>query len=306
MLTFPNSNLKGKVHGQASLLVRSSKILAGRFYTSDHGRWLNRDPIGVNGGINIYNSVSNNMVNGFSGGLSHSGGMENGGIGNLSSNYGIDPLGLQTFTAHDHSDRYINNGLDNTRKFNKDKSLFSRETNGVWNFEGFEFWLIGTGQTVYLSWSAFDKSGKVKKTLKQLWHTTYRDVMEGIARGIPKKDNVWTKMPSGLTLRHAHVHTGGVSHNSWISLYTAQVVRIDDVEVKRDCIKKTFSYKFDFIFEAWDYADFNPGQSFGPGGLIQDQWIINFHEFTGQGKDYLEQSFIKESWEKLDLQWKLK
>ena len=50
-------------------------VFAGRFYTSDHGRWLNRDPIGVNGGINIYNSVSNNMVNGFSGGMSFFGGM---------------------------------------------------------------------------------------------------------------------------------------------------------------------------------------------------------------------------------------
>ena len=50
------------------------------------------DPIGVAGGINIYNSVSNNLVNGFSSMLGHSSG---GGaiIGTLGSSYYVDAYG---------------------------------------------------------------------------------------------------------------------------------------------------------------------------------------------------------------------
>ena len=64
-----------------------------RYYDPKHGRWLNQDPIGVNGGINLYNSVSNNMVNGYSGGWSYSNGMELH-VGDLQENHGIDGLGL--------------------------------------------------------------------------------------------------------------------------------------------------------------------------------------------------------------------
>lgn len=55
------------------LLIQNS--FAGRFYDPEFGRWLNRDPIGVEGGVNIYNSVSNNKLNGFSGGITLSRGM---------------------------------------------------------------------------------------------------------------------------------------------------------------------------------------------------------------------------------------
>jgi hypothetical protein len=48
-------------------ICSTSSVYAGRLYSAEHGRWLNRDPIGVEGGINLYNSVSNNMVNGFGG-----------------------------------------------------------------------------------------------------------------------------------------------------------------------------------------------------------------------------------------------
>ena len=66
-----------------------------RFYDTYNGRWLNRDPIGVEGGINIYNSVSNNMVNGFSGGMSYSGGMERSSF--LTRNTAIDPWGNDVY-----------------------------------------------------------------------------------------------------------------------------------------------------------------------------------------------------------------
>ena len=65
-----------------------------RFYDSADGRWLNRDPISVGGGINLYNSVSNNMVNGFGGWVGLIGGMEIAGIGSLSGSLGVDNNGL--------------------------------------------------------------------------------------------------------------------------------------------------------------------------------------------------------------------
>ena len=67
-----------------------------RYYNANHGRWLNRDPIGVEGGINIYNSVSNNMVNGFSGGKSYNIGMEYDAI-TLQENYNVDSFGKFKF-----------------------------------------------------------------------------------------------------------------------------------------------------------------------------------------------------------------
>jgi RHS repeat-associated protein len=63
-----------------------------RYYDPIDGRWVNRDPIGIDGGINTYNFVSNNPVNPFSGGLSLNGGMQlySGGLGR---GLGVDPWG---------------------------------------------------------------------------------------------------------------------------------------------------------------------------------------------------------------------
>ena len=52
-----------------------------RFYNPTLGRWLNRDPIGENGGINIYRTIQNSPVN------------------------GIDPDGLQTNAAGNSRNR---------------------------------------------------------------------------------------------------------------------------------------------------------------------------------------------------------
>ena len=84
------------------IFILSITAYGGRFYSSEYGRWVNRDPIGVDGGINTYNSVSNNMVNGFSGGLSYSSGMTHDRqmpnyLGEITNNFWLDPWGFFTF-----------------------------------------------------------------------------------------------------------------------------------------------------------------------------------------------------------------
>ncbi|MCM8530715.1 MAG: InlB B-repeat-containing protein, partial [Lentisphaeraceae bacterium] len=78
-----------------------------RDYDAENGRWWNQDPIGVEGGINTYNSVSNNMVNGFAGGMSYSGGMERR-SGFLRTSFNLDSYGReikQTFPINNYLGR---------------------------------------------------------------------------------------------------------------------------------------------------------------------------------------------------------
>ena len=77
-----------------TFIITIQSTFALRFYNPEYGRWLNRDPIGVDGGINVYNSISNNMVNGFKGGINHSDGIDIR-IGELDTIYGIDAWGLE-------------------------------------------------------------------------------------------------------------------------------------------------------------------------------------------------------------------
>ena len=83
-----------------SLFLLIHSTFAGRLYDPEFGRWLNRDPIGVNGGINIYNSVSNNMVNGFSGGEILKAGMEKE-VGKNKVSAGVDGWGENMLMTND-------------------------------------------------------------------------------------------------------------------------------------------------------------------------------------------------------------
>ena len=88
-------------------LVLSQSTFALRFYNPEHGRWLNPDPIGVEGGINVYNSTSNNMVNAYSGGLTNSSGM-NFDSTQLTEFYRVDAWGnIEKMTKKDIGGFYV-------------------------------------------------------------------------------------------------------------------------------------------------------------------------------------------------------
>jgi RHS repeat-associated protein len=63
-----------------------------RFLDVENGRWLNNDPIGVEGGINTSNYLSNNPVNGFARSIKYTGGM---GVfvGEIVRSMGVDAFG---------------------------------------------------------------------------------------------------------------------------------------------------------------------------------------------------------------------
>ena len=47
----------------SAIMLLCAQEQAFAFYSPDVGRWLNRDPIAENGGINLYQFVGNNPIN---------------------------------------------------------------------------------------------------------------------------------------------------------------------------------------------------------------------------------------------------
>ena len=76
------------------IIFLTLSVSAKRFYSPEFGRFITQDPVGVEGGLNLYNSVSNNMVNGYSGWVGYSDGT-NLYVGYLSESPKIDPDGGQ-------------------------------------------------------------------------------------------------------------------------------------------------------------------------------------------------------------------
>jgi RHS repeat-associated protein len=58
--TLPDFNFTGLYRHSASGLIMAER----RFYDPDLGRWISRDPIGENGGVNLYAYTSNDPVDG--------------------------------------------------------------------------------------------------------------------------------------------------------------------------------------------------------------------------------------------------
>ena len=101
----PFGQIRGKTENVESPYQFNTKYTDGetglvyygyRYYDTDNGRWLNRDPLSTDGGLNVYNSVSNSMVNGFSGGIKNIDGMELA-FSEITKSLGVDPYGLWKF-----------------------------------------------------------------------------------------------------------------------------------------------------------------------------------------------------------------
>ncbi len=46
----------------ATMMTRDNNYYAMRYYSTDLGRWISRDPIGIKGGLNVYGFVHNNGI----------------------------------------------------------------------------------------------------------------------------------------------------------------------------------------------------------------------------------------------------
>lgn len=58
------------------------------------------------------------------------------------------------------------------------------------------------------------------------------------------------------------------------------------MSIDKDCEACTCSFEFGLRMYAHDLSDFNPGDSFGPGGFFQDDWFIWLRDSTVVGTDF--------------------
>ena len=147
----------------------------------------------------------------------------------------------------------------------------------------FAHWLGGSGTPVKLSWSDFDNMGSAKSTMKNLWVYTNLSTLKNLCKNAPDgRSHVSGPVGSKATFAFQNNAT------PFISAWSADAVNHDSgITIDHDCEKKECSLEFGLDLEAYDDADFNPGDSFGPGGLIQDDWLIWVRDdVPGVGADF--------------------
>lgn len=141
-----------------------------RYYNPDTGRWLNRDPAGEAGGVNLYSFVSNDGVNrwdllglkdfliGFYGAGSHQG------YGNVWFKQIYDDAGGSGYLFSDGQDGKAIKKLFGEIDTNKDKKIVSSELSGhTFKAAGYSW---GGPTTTHLTRRLFLKQGQKKKKVE--------------------------------------------------------------------------------------------------------------------------------------------
>jgi RHS repeat-associated protein len=155
-----------------------------------------------------------------------------------------------------------------------------------WNYKGFNHWLLNTGAPVELPWEAFDKdyqaSGALMMSIFTANHALAKSTALGLSIGSSSLFSpVLPSLSDGLISRN--------SHNPWISSYEAFIGAISNVNVTRISDARAELTVAARLY-CRDYADFNPGEKFGPWSMFDDDSFI-FLEHMGVASDYRETSY---------------
>ncbi|NBB80324.1 MAG: hypothetical protein GVY36_12920, partial [Verrucomicrobia bacterium] len=147
----------------------------------------------------------------------------------------------------------------------------------------FAHWLGGSGTPMKLSWSDFDDRGTAKRAMKDEWVFNNLQTLKTLCKNAPDGRS-HVNGPIGSTATSAFQNNA----TPFISQWRADAVNHNSgITIDHDCLKKECSMEFGLDLEAYDTADFNPGDSFGLWGLIQDDWLIRVRDdVPGVGADF--------------------
>ena len=136
----------------------------------------------------------------------------------------------------------------------------------------FLHWAGGSGDPIKLNWSDFDDDGNAANTMKNAW------IFENLStlKKLCKNASDGKSHRSGSVGREA-IFAFQNTATPFISQWRAKAknhhsgIIIDHDKSKCEC-----DLEFGLDLRAYDTADFNPGESFGPGGIIPDDLLIWF------------------------------
>ena len=129
----------------------------------------------------------------------------------------------------------------------------------------------GSGTPIKLKWSDFDDTGSAIGHLKNVWLNQNSSVLRSLCRNAPSGRS-HVSGPIGTRVKNEPRITLATP---FISQWRSDVWNHDSgVTINHDCEKKECTMEFGLNLKAYDISDFNPGDSFGLGGAIQDDWFI--------------------------------
>jgi len=162
----------------------------------------------------------------------------------------------------------------------------------VANTGSFIYWLVGgfaadakgNPPANVLPWSCFDPNGVGRSDADNLFRIKYRNQLLQICH-----EELTLNETKALSFSGDAIKKGAVSPEPWISLYDLTVTAKSVTAQKYcdpDLLVETCYIVVDVTYQASDTGDFNPGQSFGPGGVFKDDWFLTLQKYTPLGTDH--------------------
>jgi RHS repeat-associated protein len=136
-----------------------------------------------------------------------------------------------------------------------------------------------------LDWSDFDSDGSTLAALKFRWRGENQNALKQLCAKVSAGHSDYLPY-SGVDVQSTYFN----DREPWISAYQAGAKMptggYGKVGITKD-MQCRCTYEVTLDFWATDMSDFNPGESFGPWGVIQDDWFIAIKNNTLFGSDYM-------------------